>query len=81
MVDGGEEGDDVGEGVDGLIADGGLGEVEKEAEERVEECHVVCAEEGGEEGELLGREEVELVILTAPSASPSRNGGSPSCTP
>ena len=41
MVDGGEEGDDVGEGVDGLIADGGLGEAEKEAEERVKECHVV----------------------------------------
>ena len=75
MVDGGEEGDDVGEGVDCLIADGGLGEVEKEAEERVEECHVVCAEEGREEGELFGREEVELVILTAPSASPSRGGG------
>ena len=64
MVDGGEEGDDVGEGVDGLIADGGLGEVEMEAEERVEECHVVCAKEGGEEGELLGREEVELVLVT-----------------
>ena len=64
MFDGGEEGDDVGEGVDDLIADGGLGEVENEAEERVEECHVVCAKEGGEEGELLGREEVELVLLT-----------------
>ena len=63
MVDGGEEGDDVGEGVDGLRADGCFGEVEKEAEERVEECHVVCAEEGGEEGELLGREEVELVLI------------------
>ena len=63
MVDGGEEGDDVGEGVDGLVAGGGLGEVEKDAEERVEECHVVCAEEGGEEGELLGREGVELVPL------------------
>ena len=35
-----EDGDDVGEGVDGLIADGGLGEVEKEAEEMVEERHV-----------------------------------------
>ena len=64
MVDGGEEGDGVGEGVDSLLADGSLGEVEKDAEERVEECHVVCAEEGGEEGELLGREEVELVLLT-----------------
>ena len=64
MVDGGEEGDEVGEGVDGLVADGGLGEVEKEAEEMVEERHVVCAEEGGEEGELLGREGVELVLLT-----------------
>ena len=29
----------------------------------VEERHVVCAEEGGEEGELFGRE-VELVLLT-----------------
>ena len=64
MVDGGEEGDDAGEVVDGLIADGGLGEVEKEVEERVGECLVVCAEEGGEEGELFGREEVELVLLT-----------------
>ena len=63
MVDGGEEGDDVGEGVDGLIEDGGLGEVEKEAEEMVEERHVVRAEEGGEEGELFGREGDELVIL------------------
>ena len=64
MVDGGEEGDDAGEVVDGLIADGGLGEVEKETGEMVEERHVVCAEEGGEEGELLGREEVELLLLT-----------------
>ena len=71
MVEGGEEGDDVGEGVDGLIADGGVGEVEKEAEERVEECHVVCAEECGEEGELLGREEASSCSKSALSFSVS----------